>query len=100
MVRTVRFVRKIYALYIHCFCPAASVSASLPYSVKQSLAGLLILLAGRSVGPRYHPPEAPPPAAWVTGPAADAWPSSDWWSGFNSAELNGLIDRARHAMQT
>jgi len=29
--------------------------------------------------------------------ARAAWPSEDWWKGFGSPELNGLIDRARVA---
>jgi multidrug efflux system outer membrane protein len=37
------------------------------------------------------------PAAYRASPegAAAAWPAEDWWTGFGSPELNGLIDQAR-----
>lgn len=62
------------------------------------LAGLL-MLAACNLGPRYRHPNIPPPSAWrgeeVEGPAA--WPSSEWWQGFSSPQLNRLIEEAQHA---
>jgi multidrug efflux system outer membrane protein len=55
------------------------------------------LLAGCHVGKKYQRPTLDVPAAYRALPqsAAAAWPSKDWWRGFRSAELNGLIDEAR-----
>jgi multidrug efflux system outer membrane protein len=57
-----------------------------------------LLLAACSLGPRYRRPDIPPPVAWRSdrASAAAAWPSADWWQGFNSVELNELIDEAQH----
>lgn len=53
-----------------------------------------------ALGPFFDPPKvAAPPAfeATVEGiPAAgNVWPSADWWRGFGSAELDGLIAQAK-----
>ena len=52
-----------------------------------------------SLGPRYHRPDIPPPPAWVTQsePSAELWPTTDWWRGFGSDDLNSLIEEAEHA---
>ncbi len=57
---------------------------------------LLGLLVGCSLGPQYKRPTFDLPTAY-TSPikAAQVWPSSGWWRGFGSADLNGLIDDAR-----
>ncbi len=57
----------------------------------------LALLAGCNLGPDYHRPALDVPAAYrATAQSADAaWPSADWWQGFQSAELNDLIAQAR-----
>ena len=63
-----------------------------------------VLLASCTIGPRFHPPVPPTPAAWsasasplvpaqasqVTVRAAD----DAWWASFGDAELTSLIDRA------
>jgi multidrug efflux system outer membrane protein len=51
---------------------------------------------GCSLGPAYRKPEAPVPSTWraEAGPQA-AWPDAEWWRGFGSAELDGLIAQAR-----
>lgn len=52
------------------------------------------------LGPHYKRPDVPPPQAWRGAPAAQdgtAWPSADWWHGFNSVTLNDLMDQARTA---
>src|ERR1700761_8618252 len=65
-----------------------------------------VLLAACSVGTPYRKPEIPAPQAWDatarTGDAApgadqSAWPSTDWWHRFGSAQLDDLIDQARRA---
>ena len=55
---------------------------------------LALALTACSLGPAYHRPSIPPPPAWNTPTAAaapQAWPSADWWRGFNSAELSRLM---------
>src|SRR5271165_6463589 len=56
-----------------------------------------MLLAGSGCALQPPPPAAPEaPAAFQNGVsgAAAPWPSSDWYHGFGSAELDGLIARA------
>jgi len=67
---------------------------------------LLMLLAGCTVGPKYHPPTAQPPAAYKESPAqfkesqglavaqpADAMLRGKWWEIFNDPELNALEEQ-------
>ena len=56
-------------------------------------------LVACNLGPHYKRPDIPPPQAWRDAPGSEqsAWPSSDWWRGFNSATLNDLMDQARVA---
>ena len=61
------------------------------------MAGLAILLAAcHPVGPDYHTPAAPQPAAWHTegpwrqGEPKDQIPKGAWWEIFQDAELNRL----------
>jgi outer membrane protein, multidrug efflux system len=51
------------------------------------------------LGPRYHKPDIPPPDHWVTAsdPAAAEWPTTDWWRGFNSTDLDEFIASAQRA---
>ncbi len=58
---------------------------------------LLAPLTGCDLGPDYRRPAAELPAAWRASDAtaAVAWPSADWWRGFRSPELDGLIAQAR-----
>jgi outer membrane protein, multidrug efflux system len=59
---------------------------------------LLPLLSACSVGPHYRRPDIPPPAAWQNADnTTAAWPSSQWWDGFQSPELLQLIGAAEHA---
>ncbi len=60
------------------------------------LAGLSVLLGGCDLGPDYHRPDAELPVAFraVSTGAQASWPESDWWHGFGSAELDGLIAKA------
>jgi NodT family efflux transporter outer membrane factor (OMF) lipoprotein len=54
-------------------------------------------LGACALGPRYHRPNVPAPAAWSEAEGAGGWPSADWWKGFNSSELDGLLAQAEHA---
>jgi len=58
-------------------------------------------LAACTLGPRYTRPDIPAPAAWRTGddrsPTSIAWPSSDWWRGFQSPRLDELMAQAQSA---
>ena len=57
----------------------------------------LALLSACNLGPRYQRPDVPPPAAWATEDAAAArqWPTSDWWRGFGSDDLDSFIAQAQ-----
>jgi NodT family efflux transporter outer membrane factor (OMF) lipoprotein len=60
-----------------------------------ALLAVLLALAGCSVGPAYHRPSLPAPAAWSTVQAAQgAWPSSDWWRSFGSATLDDYVQQS------
>lgn len=54
------------------------------------------LLNACNLGPYYHKPDIRPPDSWATQPPAPAaeWPASEWWHGFNSADLDALISEA------
>lgn len=58
---------------------------------------LLAPLAGCDLGPDYRRPATELPTAWRASDATAvaAWPASDWWRGFRSPELDGLIEQAR-----
>jgi outer membrane protein, multidrug efflux system len=60
-------------------------------------ASLGLLLAACDLGPDYQRPEVELPLAFRATPASatEAWPSDDWWRGFNSPALNALIEQAR-----
>lgn len=59
---------------------------------------LLLALSACSVGPRYRRPDVRPPAAWQSADGTrPAWPSSQWWDGFESPELLQLIGAAEQA---
>jgi NodT family efflux transporter outer membrane factor (OMF) lipoprotein len=53
---------------------------------------------GCTVGPDYHPPAAHAAAAWsspvANGLTDSASAASSWWTSFNDAELDSLIERA------
>jgi outer membrane protein, multidrug efflux system len=54
-------------------------------------------LGACTLGPAFErPPADAPPVFREAGPkGAVVWPASDWWKGFRSAELDGLITTAR-----
>lgn len=56
-----------------------------------------LTLAGCKLGPGYRSPALDIPLAYraTAASAATAWPAPDWWRGFGSPELDGLIEDAR-----
>lgn len=80
----------------------------IPHAVMRlSVAALSLVLPGCVVGPKYHPPVTPPPAAiykeaptqfketegWTVAQPADAKLRGKWWEIFNDPELNALEDQ-------
>jgi NodT family efflux transporter outer membrane factor (OMF) lipoprotein len=75
--------------------------------IRLCAAALLLGLSGCVVGPKYHPPAAPAPAAvykesptqfketegWTVAQPADAKLRGKWWEIFNDPELNALEDQ-------
>jgi NodT family efflux transporter outer membrane factor (OMF) lipoprotein len=61
----------------------------------------LVGLTGCAVGPNYHPSPPSVPVTWSSPPGngltVTATPPSTWWSSFNDAELDSLIQRATRA---
>jgi len=58
-------------------------------------AGLLASLGACSVGPDYKRPATDAPAAWNDQQGRALWPTTTWWYGFSSPELNTLIAKAQ-----
>jgi len=56
-----------------------------------------LALSACYVGPAYHRPDPPLPAAWTTASADPeaAAPQPDWWRSFGSEQLNDYIARAQ-----
>jgi multidrug efflux system outer membrane protein len=57
----------------------------------------LLMLSACKVGPDYERPAMPAPVDWLVGTEPVAWPSVDWWHGFNSPLLDGYIVQAQAA---
>jgi multidrug efflux system outer membrane protein len=57
----------------------------------------LLAFSACDLGPDYVRPAVEIPAAFraTASSAADAWPRTEWWRAFGSAELDGLIADAR-----
>jgi multidrug efflux system outer membrane protein len=55
---------------------------------------ILALLSACSMIPGYTRPETEVPAAWSAPSDSPATIARDWWKGFDSAELNRLMDEA------
>src|SRR5271170_4984669 len=60
---------------------------------------LTVGLTACSVGPEYKRPNIAAPANWHTNEeeASIAWPSTTWWQGFSSPQLNEFITQAQRA---
>lgn len=71
-----------------------------------SATGIVSLLAGCTVGPKYERATAPTAAKWDVAPPwrqsapKDAIPKGEWWSVFHDDELSGLEKDALVANQT
>jgi NodT family efflux transporter outer membrane factor (OMF) lipoprotein len=75
--------------------------------IRLCAAALLLILPGCVVGPKYHPPAPPAPAAvykesptqfketgdWTVAQPADAKLRGKWWETFNDPELNALEEQ-------
>jgi NodT family efflux transporter outer membrane factor (OMF) lipoprotein len=65
-----------------------------------ALCGAALWLAGCSVGPNYHRPDAPTPTAWKAegpwrpGDPRDQIPKGEWWKIFGDADLDALESQA------
>jgi multidrug efflux system outer membrane protein len=61
-----------------------------------AISGAALCLTGCSVGPNYHRPDAPTPAAWKAegpwrpGDPRDQIPKGEWWKIFGDVDLDGL----------
>jgi hypothetical protein len=69
------------------------------YGLKGPLTFFLIVLsAGRSVGPDYRRPDLAVPANWREsqqgGLATGSAELTRWWTAFNDPVLNSLVERA------
>ena len=76
-------------------------------TIRLSAAALLLVLSACVVGPKYHPPAPPAPAAvfkespaspqdnggWTVAQPADAKLRGKWWEIFNDPELNSLEEQ-------
>ena len=66
--------------------------------IRFATAGFILLAAGCAVGPNYHKPDLPVPAAWIeaqqNGGDVRSVELARWWSAFNDPLLNSLVDRA------
>lgn len=57
---------------------------------------LLATVSACSMVPDYFKPSVETPKTWDSRQdAVNVWPDSNWWTGFNSAELNRLIAEAQ-----
>jgi outer membrane protein, multidrug efflux system len=58
---------------------------------------LVLLLGGCDLGPAYLRPQLEMPVEFRATSATEtaAWPSEDWWRGFDSPDLDALIEQAR-----
>jgi NodT family efflux transporter outer membrane factor (OMF) lipoprotein len=58
---------------------------------------LALLLSGCDLGPDYQRPQVEMPVQFraTATTAAEAWPAETWWRGFNSSQLDDLIEQAR-----
>lgn len=61
------------------------------------VAAPVLAISGCTLGPAYERPRVDVPARFAATPetAEAAWPAAEWWHGFGSPELDGLIATAR-----
>ena len=58
------------------------------------LGAVLALLAGCAQSPREHAAPVNLPPAWAAATPQGNWPDAHWWTGFQAAELDRLIELA------
>jgi outer membrane protein, multidrug efflux system len=80
---------------------ARSISVSVASAATfLALSAATLWLSGCSVGPNYHRPDAPTPAAWKAegpwrpGDPRDQIAKGEWWKIFGDADLNALESQA------
>jgi len=58
-----------------------------------------LALCACTLGPQYQRPTIPAPLVWKSAPegTSAAWPSSGWWHGFSSRQLDQYIAQAQRA---
>lgn len=81
---------KTFSAYRNCLPPGMKMKILVPTT--------LVLLAGCTVGPNYHPSTVKTPARW-SEPLTNGITSQDnqlgaWWKSFHDSELDSLIARA------
>jgi outer membrane protein, multidrug efflux system len=86
-------------LFVTCASCALAARSNAPAVRLGAAAALALALASCTLGPAYHRPSTPPPAAWRTTleQAPPTWPSAQWWRGFGSPQLDQLMVEAQHA---
>ncbi len=66
--------------------------------LKTAVTAALVLLAGCTVGPNYHPPTVKAPAQWgaplTNGISSQDSQAGAWWKCFHDPKLDSLIERA------
>jgi len=67
-------------------------------TVRSAFVALVMLAGGCAVGPNYQRPDTPVPPAWTeaqdAGITARAAELTHWWTAFDDAMLNSLVERA------
>lgn len=65
-----------------------------PYLMRGAAMALALAASGCITMPHEHATAPPLPTEWRDAPAGAELPVSDWWQGFNDAELNQLVTEA------
>ncbi|MEA1672860.1 efflux transporter outer membrane subunit [Nitrospirillum sp. BR 11163] len=66
--------------------------------MKAIIPGAFLLLTACSIGDDYVRPDTPQPTAWRTRlDAGPGWPSTGWWTRFNTSSLDALMAAAEGA---
>lgn len=88
------------------FSPSSSPAAPRARSLALPAIAAAVCIAGCAVGPRYHRPSTPMPAAfkeaagWKTAAPSDAIDRGTWWEIFQDPILNDLEQQAAVANQS
>lgn len=76
--------------------PSRSTGRGRRLSLRWTVAAVLPVAAGCTVGPDYHPPPTPMPAQFAEASGAQAEPTAIavWWKSVGDPELDALVARA------